>query len=652
MSSSLVFIHIGPAIPTFAADAIRQAALFSSGPIYLVADAAALSAFVVSDIDRVIMVPREELGLSPVHQAFRKMSPFDMGFRDGFWTHTIERFFYLAALAEQRGLENGIHLESDVMLYADVDPLALKLGGLYQGIAVPFDNDDRAVASVMFWRRPQALAVFCQFVVDYLAEHPDPSLNDMAFFAQARRCLGRDDIDSLPVLPKLYAGPLRTASGLETREPELFSRNAENLAVVFDAAAIGQYLGGPDAKNFIPRKRFWYQPPRVGRPKPAPGTGFINETTIFNPSAFSYDWLVDSEGRKIPHMVVGDARVPIANLHIHRKDLKKFASDALMSPCSPITPPVVPADEIISGERLQAVADVAVITDEKAAFHTSLPKMKLAHFAPDLAPDAAGLAALKRVRSVFVYAEMIDAFVDRILPLLDQPIVLVTHNGDAGVDERYRSTLDSPRIIHWFAQNATLRHPKLTALPIGIANAQWRHGDFVALARTASRPIPKRPGLYVNFEVGTNPRVRGPLLAALAQKPFAIMGRKRTVSSYVRQGLSVVSGRPFVDKGKAKPYEDYLAEMANWRFAVSPPGNGIDCHRTWEALYLGVIPVISPPLGGLLDGLPAIIVDDFSKVTLESLEAEMEHLEGPFAWEKLTMAYWRERIRQKAAGLD
>jgi len=25
---------------------------------------------------------------------------------------------------------------------------------------------------------------------------------------------------------------------------------------------------------------------------------------------------------------------------------------------------------------------------------------------------------------------------------------------------------------------------------------------------------------------------------------------------------------------------------------ASPPGNGADCHRTWEALYLGVAPVV------------------------------------------------------------
>ena len=32
--------------------------------------------------------------------------------------------------------------------------------------------------------------------------------------------------------------------------------------------------------------------------------------------------------------------------------------------------------------------------------------------------------------------------------------------------------------------------------------------------------------------------------------------------------------------------------LAKSKFVVSPPGNGSDCHRTWEAIYLGCIPIV------------------------------------------------------------
>jgi len=41
---------------------------------------------------------------------------------------------------------------------------------------------------------------------------------------------------------------------------------------------------------------------------------------------------------------------------------------------------------------------------------------------------------------------------------------------------------------------------------------------------------------------------------------------------------------------------------------VSPEGHGIQCHRTWEALYAGAVPVLTltdSPIDRLYDGLPS-----------------------------------------------
>lgn len=315
-----------------------------------------------------------------------------------------------------------------------------------------------------------------------------------------------------------------------------------------------------------------------------------------------------------------------------------------------LRPPPIAAADIVSGERLQAIADVAVMTEPKRRFHTSCPQMPFAEFAPDLAPDPAAMAVLRGARVIFVYAEMVGAFFARIVPHLDQPFVLITHNADENIDARYRALADHPRLIHWFAQNVAIAHPKLTALPIGIANAQWPHGDAAAVARVAAQARPQGRGLYVNFLVSTNPAVRGPLHAALADKPFSIMGRRaarlaKPVNAVLR-GLRL----PYVYRGHGLPFAGYLADMAKWQFCVSPPGNGLDCHRTWEALCVGVVPVMSTRPVGLLDGLPVIVLDDLASVTMEGLEAARAAFAPPFAWEKLSVAAWRQRIRAMALG--
>ena len=59
------------------------------------------------------------------------------------------------------------------------------------------------------------------------------------------------------------------------------------------------------------------------------------------------------------------------------------------------------------------------------------------------------------------------------------------------------------------------------------------------------------------------------------------------------------------------------------RYVISPRGNGIDTHRVWEALYLGVIPVAErSALTGLYSPLPILLVDDLQGITKEFLDSE------------------------------
>ena len=51
------------------------------------------------------------------------------------------------------------------------------------------------------------------------------------------------------------------------------------------------------------------------------------------------------------------------------------------------------------------------------------------------------------------------------------------------------------------------------------------------------------------------------------------------------------------------------------KFVISPPGNGPDCHRTWEALYLGATPIViseSWPFNHL--ALPVLIINSWDEL--------------------------------------
>lgn len=38
--------------------------------------------------------------------------------------------------------------------------------------------------------------------------------------------------------------------------------------------------------------------------------------------------------------------------------------------------------------------------------------------------------------------------------------------------------------------------------------------------------------------------------------------------------------------------KEFRKLLINSKFVISPPGNGADCHRTWEAVYLGSVPIV------------------------------------------------------------
>ena len=75
-----------------------------------------------------------------------------------------------------------------------------------------------------------------------------------------------------------------------------------------------------------------------------------------------------------------------------------------------------------------------------------------------------------------------------------------------------------------------------------------------------------------------------------------------------------------------------------YMFDISPPGHGIDCFRTWEALALGMIPIVlrsGTPLDELLRELPVVLVASFSEVTLPQLRVwarEIEERRQRKAW--------------------
>lgn len=183
----------------------------------------------------------------------------------------------------------------------------------------------------------------------------------------------------------------------------------------------------------------------------------------------------------------------------------------------------------------------------------------------------------------FCKADRLDELFAQHAP--DSEIVLVTHNSDMSVDAMVASTIDSMPIRAWFAANLEFEDPRLRAIPAGIANPHWPHGDQEILGRVLGSAGRKSRLFDVSYSLTTNVDERTRCAEQTGLRPTA-----------------------------PRRYEEYLHELARSYFCISPRGNGVDCHRTWEALYLRTIPIVTRSI--LTDqhpDLPMIVLDDWSQ---------------------------------------
>lgn len=86
--------------------------------------------------------------------------------------------------------------------------------------------------------------------------------------------------------------------------------------------------------------------------------------------------------------------------------------------------------------------------------------------------------------------------------------------------------------------------------------------------------------------------------------------------------------------------EETWKNMVKYKWIISPHGNGLDCHRTYEAIALGCIPVVkSSTLDIMYKDMPIIILNDWNEISLELLKSKTEEALKK-SKQTITLNYW------------
>jgi len=615
-STPLYFIHLGDAaLPSYYRHSLAQARENYQGRICLVCEQPGEVARKVCQSLDICIVQPSTLERSAAHRDFLTHGNTDKSFRDGFWTFVIERFFTLEEVMTRDQAQAAIHIEGDNLIFTSLEHLILKLNTARPTLAVPFDHESRGIAGFMWVGSIDALRGFTNFIGQLALAGELGQMNDMDLLGHYRK-IAPQNIESLPVIPDSYDGPYHNLLGEMASDHTFFPRDSAKFGGIFDASALGQYLDGVDPRNSGGRET----------------KGFINETAMHSFAEFERDVQITAGDNNSKSVFLIDStknRHKIINLHVHSKRLIKYRYRGYTTtPLQKIAQVRdIPDWDIITSERFEALADITIsdnktFSTHKHALHDGVIDTAVIDF-QDFSSNSNtdSVYRFQHAEVIFLHTHLLQEFISHLLPIRIEPFILITHASDHSALASHQQLLEDVRLIHWFAQNCEVTHPKITPIPIGLANYNWPHGDLQTFNSIRKAETIRTRTLFCAHSLSTHKE--------RIQKTIAL----------IENGFEAYD--------RAFRYEEYLSHLKSSLFVASPRGNGLDCHRTWEAVYCGAIAIVDDHMMyDHFSELPILRVSDWTQVKPHTL-ADALSARQIGCTDKLRLTYWSQSILGK-----
>lgn len=228
-------------------------------------------------------------------------------------------------------------------------------------------------------------------------------------------------------------------------------------------------------------------------------------------------------------------------------------------------------------------------------------------------------------RTFFVQADRLEEFETLGYQAGLRPSVVVTGNSDRNFETARPNPLGCDL---WLAQNNAMPLAEGQGiLPIGLENKRLG-----------------RLGLEKHYRRQISSHAENRVLVPPMRSTNPV---RATVT---KQAISL--GDPFVFMKRYRQAPSYFRMVRQFRFLLCLEGNGFENHRVWEALYLGVFPVLlRTPWSTNLEtlGLPLLIVErlqDIGQNTLDDFLTKHANFD-PASEERLWVPFWNEVINSR-----
>ena len=273
--------------------------------------------------------------------------------------------------------------------------------------------------------------------------------------------------------------------------------------------------------------------------------------------------------------------------------------------------------------------------------------------------------------SIYVCTDMLPLFVNKILPHINHYFYLISGDSDAtvpnGIIDLYHGNqrpleeelclyiANHPKLIKWFAQNciytsenlnsslntnkifSNLADNKISQLPIGL--------DYHTISNDPNK-------FWRDADEGNSTKFQEMILKNIRKemKPFYERIPKiyahMSINGLRQAALETIPSNLIELNDQTMPRTKVWKNMVNYAFVLSPYGAGPDCHRHWECLALGCIPIMkSIGSNKMFEDLPVIIVNEWSDITEEFLKNTLDSFKNrEFNYNKLLLKYWVDQF--------
>ncbi len=270
-------------------------------------------------------------------------------------------------------------------------------------------------------------------------------------------------------------------------------------------------------------------------------------------------------------------------------------------------------NDLVTGERISTLSDIAFYTAEYAKRHSSVFEHAKRLILIDRRFTASDIENIARSRIFFIQMDNIVPFIEKVIPHVSAGFVLLTHSSDTITAGSVADLLLNPLLVRWYGCNM-LPHVKTRGIPLGLHDRDASGGtefDLTPSLLGFSRFLKKRKNRKMTLTL-TDFDLIEKLRHARKKKLLHVLENTSVHHALMSRGFDVQ---------RRKIWTAYMVELSQYKFCACPEGSGIDTHRMWECIFLGVIPVVvrTPELYEWYSALPIFWVESFREVTRNRL---------------------------------